>query len=86
MATTINCECCGRMSRIDDDFCEHCEEHLDVEARLRAGHETTETDVLDDNDHDAIVAVDRAEDEPCERGTVGCSVAHGNVDSGCATW
>ena len=31
------------------------------------------------------IAWGRAETEPCERGTVGCSVRH-TTDSECATW
>lgn len=34
---------------------------------------------------DEDVAWDRAEDEPCERGTPGCSVRH-TRDSECQTW
>jgi len=35
---------------------------------------------------DAAVARDRAEDEPCEVGTVGCCINHSRFDSGCETW
>lgn len=31
------------------------------------------------------VATDRREDEPCQRGTIGCSVDH-KSDSPCETW
>lgn len=34
----------------------------------------------------ARYADDRAETEPCERGTVGCSVRHGNRDTDCEPW
>jgi hypothetical protein len=43
---------------------------------------------VEDNDnpwYDADVAWDRAETDPCERGTVGCSRRH-TTDSECATW
>ena len=43
---------------------------------------------VEDNDnpwYDADVAWDRAETDPCERGTVGCSRRHTD-DSECATW
>lgn len=36
--------------------------------------------------HAARVAWDRPETDPCERGTVGCSVLHGNADTACDTW
>jgi hypothetical protein len=29
---------------------------------------------------------DRAEDEPCERNTVGCCVLHGTDDDDCEAW
>lgn len=32
------------------------------------------------------IAWDRAETDPCERGTVGCSVAHGSRDTNCLPW
>lgn len=33
-----------------------------------------------------VYATDRAESDPCECGTVGCSIDHGRDDGGCATW
>lgn len=36
-------------------------------------------------DRDPAVAWDRAETDPCERGTVGCSVLH-TADTECQTW
>lgn len=35
-----------------------------------------------------VVALDRPEGDPCERGTVGCSVAHGasRWEHACQTW
>lgn len=35
---------------------------------------------------DPNIAHDRPETDPCERGTVGCSVRHGNADSPCEGW
>lgn len=32
------------------------------------------------------VATDRAESDPCERGTDGCYIAHGSDDGTCETW
>jgi hypothetical protein len=34
-----------------------------------------------------VVIADRNEDEPCERGTVGCAVNHtASGNAGCETW
>lgn len=33
-----------------------------------------------------MYAEDRAPEEPCERGTEGCCVAHGAEDTNCETW
>lgn len=42
----------------------------------------------DNFNSNAIVAWDRAETEPCERGTTGCSVVHSvaGMASCCETW
>jgi hypothetical protein len=37
-------------------------------------------------DTTVLIAWDREETEPCERGTVGCSVLHGNTDTECEGW
>jgi hypothetical protein len=54
------------------------------------GHTTAEhsspLDAIPDVDEHDPVAWVRDEDEPCERGTVGCSVAHGRDDSDCEGW
>jgi hypothetical protein len=36
--------------------------------------------------HGDLVAWGRPETDPCERGTVGCSVKHGSQDTACETW
>lgn len=36
--------------------------------------------------HGDPVKADRAETEPCQRGTLGCSVDHRSPDSPCQTW
>lgn len=43
---------------------------------------------VENADAEEFTAWDRAETEPCERGTVGCSVRHADAgpDSDCETW
>lgn len=50
-----------------------------------ARHDADVNGWTDDYRWPAVTAWDRAEDEPCQRGTVGCSVDHRD-DEGCETW
>lgn len=53
------------------DICACCARSIAVEARAAVGNDP--------------VATGRAEHEPCQRGTVGCSVDH-RGDTDCRTW
>lgn len=54
-----------------------------------AGLRANDDEVIDTQDDAAvafIMAVGRKETDPCERGTVGCSVKHTMSDGACQTW